>query len=270
MPQAMHFRNSILHIEPSAKWVRCVLAGVVIADSKQTVLLRSVGERRVTPVYYFPRRDVRTDLLQPSGQVKNDSHLGDAVYYHISVGAVKAEHAAWSIPESFASAEGMLREDAPDLSGYIAFVWNKLDSWFEEDEEVYQHARDPYVRVDCLPSRRHVRILIQGKAVADTQRPILLFETGLITRYYIPKADVRIELLRDSPTVTRCPYKGLASHYSLDVGGKSYEDIAWYYPQTTPQAMRIAGYICFYDERMGLEVEVDGLVNPTPASRFKE
>src|SRR5215208_7583952 len=158
-----HFRNSVLQIEPSPKWVRCVFAGETIADSKRALLLMSRGTRRGTPVYYFPVEDVRMDLLQDSQTSRNDPHIGDAKYFNLAANGRSAEDAAWSFGEPSASAPGIEPNDAPDLRGCVAFAWNKLDAWFEEDEEVYQHARDPYKRIDCLPSRRHVRVVVAGE-----------------------------------------------------------------------------------------------------------
>jgi uncharacterized protein (DUF427 family) len=195
------------------------------------------------------------------GTVKNDSHLGDLTYLTLKASDRTVEEAAWSIERPFASAEGIDHGDAPDLRGYVAFVWEKIDAWFEEDEEVYKHARDPYKRIDCLPSSRHIRVILGGEVVADTHRPILLYETGYLARYYIPRLDVRMDLLRESATVTRCPYKGLAHYHSVEVGGQLYDDVAWYYPHTTNESAAIAGYICFYDERVD-RVEVDGVANP--------
>jgi uncharacterized protein (DUF427 family) len=135
-----------------------------------------------------------------------------------------------------------------------------MDAWFEEDVEVFFHARDPFKRVDCLPSSRHIKITLGGEVVAETTRPVLLFETGLKTRYYIPKLDVRQDLLRPTATVTRCPYKGRAAYYSVEVNGRVFEDIAWWYPTATPECTGIAGgYIAFYDEKVDA-VEIDGVV----------
>src|SRR5581483_8973740 len=184
--------------------------------------------------------------------------------FDLVVGDRVAEDAAYSFgaPQDF---EG---ETGPDLHDYVAFVWAKMDAWFEEDEEVFQHARDPYKRIDCLPSSRHVRVVIGGETVADTRHPVLLFETGLVTRYYIPKIDVRMDLLRPSDTVTRCPYKGLAHYYSVEAGGQTYKDIVWYYPHATPESTPIAGgYLSFYDEKVDL-VEVDGVPNEKPVTPF--
>ena len=245
-----HFRNQVLHIEPSPRWIRGFVDGVPVVDSKNAILVRSTAPRRGRPTYYFPTDEVRTDLLERSATTKNDRHIGDATYYNLKTGDKVVEDAAWSFGEPYAT-EDVERGDAPDLRGYVAFEWDKIDSWFEEAEEIFRHPRDPYKRVDCIASTRHVKVTLGGEVVAETDHPIILFETGLRPRYYLPKIDVRMELLRESDTHTACPYKGTASYYSVDVNGKLFEDMVWYYPQALPESMSIAGgYVCFYDEKV--------------------
>src|SRR5260370_17754882 len=112
--------------------------------------------------------------------------------------------------------------DLAPLEGHIAFYWNAVDAWYEEDEEVFVHPRDPYSRVDTVHSSRHVRVEVDGQVIANTERPVLLFETGLPTRYYIPKLDVRMDLLHGTDTVTHCPYKGDSSYWSFPLPDKTY------------------------------------------------
>jgi uncharacterized protein (DUF427 family) len=258
-----NFLNTVVHVVPSPRKVRCVFAGETIAESTHVIVLRAVGKRRAIPIYYFPLEDVRMDLLTANGEVKQDDHIGEMSYYDLAADGRTAEAAAWMYGEPHNTAEGFEAGDAPDLRGYVAFAWNKLDAWFEEDEEVFFHARDPYKRVDCLPSSRHIKVSIAGEVVADTTRPVLLFETGLITRYYIPKADVRQEFLRPTDKVTRCPYKGRAAYYSVAIGDQVFEDIAWWYPTATPECVKVAGgYIAFYDENC--DVEIDGVLQERP------
>lgn len=260
-----HFLNAVTHVVPSPRWVRCVFAGETIADSKRVIVLRAVGKRRAIPIYYFPVEDVRMDLLSPSEKTQADEHIGEMQFYTVRAGGREAEDAAWMYGEPRNSAEGFESDDAPDLRGYVAFVWNRMDAWFEEDEEVFFHARDPYKRVDCLPSSRHIKVSVDGTVLAETDRPVLLFETGLITRYYIPRLDVQQGLLRATEKATRCPYKGRAAYYSVDIDGKVYDDIAWWYPTATPECNRIAGgYIAFYDEFV--DVEIDGVKQERPTA----
>lgn len=170
-----------------------------------------------------------------------------------------AEHAAWSYPSP--------PPHRLPLRGYVAFEWSKMDAWFEEDDEVYVHARDPYKRVDVLHSSRHVRVVVAGALVAETRRPSLVFETGLPTRYYVPKADVRMDLLVPTETETRCPYKGVATYYSVRVGMAVVPDVAWYYRHPIPECSKIENLVCFYNERVDA-LYVDGELQPRPQTRW--
>jgi len=139
--------------------------------------------------------------------------------------------------------------------GLLAFRWAEMDHWFEEDEEVYVHTRDPHTRVDILPSSRAVRVEIDGVVVAATDHPTLLFETGLPARYYFAKTDVRLDLLVPSERVTACPYKGFARYWSVRIGDSVHPDIAWGYDTPLPESLRIAGLVAFYNERVDLVVD---------------
>jgi uncharacterized protein (DUF427 family) len=120
---------------------------------------------------------------------------------------------------------------------------------------VFTHPRDPYTRVDILPSSRHVRVEVDGVTLADTTKPSLLFETGHRTRYYLPKTHVRMDVLTPSESVTHCPYKGQAEYWSLQLGDRLIEDVAWSYPAPLPESIRVAGMICFYDEKAAVYVD---------------
>ncbi len=231
-------------IEPSARWVRIRLGGQIVADSRRVLLFREPGR---VPIYYFPTADVRVDLLVRSGRTAPGRE--EAVSWHVRAGDRTVEDAAWSYPSPPPARAG--------LAGHIAFDWPKMDAWFEEDDEVYVHARDPYKRIDVLHSSRHVRVVVAGETVAETRRPRLLFETRLPTRYYIPPADVRMDLLVPSAKETRCPYKGVASYYSVKMGERLVSDIAWYYRHPIPECPKIENLICFFDERVDA-VYVDG------------
>jgi uncharacterized protein (DUF427 family) len=196
------------------------------------------------------------DLITPTSTETNDRHIGYATHYEMTVNGKTVEDAASTFGEPYTTEEGFT-EEAPDMRCYVTFAWDKLDSWFEEAEEIFAHPRDPYKRIDCIKSTRHIKVTLGGEVVAESDNPVLLFETGLRTRYYIPKIDVRTDLLRPSDTHSVCPYKGTASYYSVEVNGKLFDDAAWYYPQALPESMPIAGgYVAFYDEKMD-SVEVD-------------
>ncbi len=241
------FRNEALQLLRTVKRVRAFLAGRPIVDSNRVLLLREQGH---TPVYYFPGSDVDQQCLEPSEHTTHCPRKGQTRCWSLRVGATRRENAAWQYPEPLGQ--------APDLSQHIAFYWNAMDAWFEEDEEVFVHPRDPFTRIDILPSSRRVQVILGGETVADTYRTSLLLETNLPPRYYLPKTDVRMELLAPSETVTACPYKGEARYYHLVIGDERYPDIAWYYPYPTREAASIANLVCLYQERVDALKVSDG------------
>lgn len=155
----------------------------------------------------------------------------------------------------------------PSLDGYVRFKWSALDVWFEEDEQIYVHPRNPYTRVDALRSHRTVRIELDGIVLAETDSPVLVFETGLPTRYYLDPTTVRFEHLSPTDTVSECPYKGVTSDYwSVTTPGGVYADLAWSYRSTTEALGAIAGLVAFYDEKV--DVFIDGQLQPRPITHF--
>lgn len=250
--------GELLTLEPSPRWVRAFFGGEAVADSRRAALLTGLGHG--IPVYYFPRGDVRTDLLVAAGRAIEPA-TGDTVEtFTLRAGGREVEGAAWAHPEAESS-------ERPDLSGYIAFDWPALDAWFEEDEEVFVHARDPYKRVDVLQSARHVQVVVGGEQVADTRRPAILFETGLPPRYYIPKLDVRMELLTPTSSRTSCPYKGDACYWAVTAGGRTHDDLVWSYAHPLPEVAKIANLLCFYQERVD-SIVVDGEEQPRPHTHW--
>jgi uncharacterized protein (DUF427 family) len=232
--------------EPSPKRVRVMFNGKTVADSLSAGLMLETGH---LPVYYFPREDVRMDLFERTNHRTHCPYKGDASYWTLKLGGRSAENAVWSYEEPFS--------DMAAIKGQIAFYWDKVDHWFEEDEEVFGHPRDPHHRVDVQPSSRDVRVMLGGEVVARTRRAQFLFETGLPTRYYIPREDVRMDLLTPSPKQTVCPYKGYASYWSLQVGDRLVKEAAWEYPTPLPECSRIKGYLCFYPEKVD-QLEIEG------------
>ena len=168
----------------------------------------------------------------------------------MKVGDRVSENAVWSYPEPV--------DECPNIADYVAFYWDCVDAWYEEEEQVLGHLRDPYHRIDCLHSARHVEVLVNGVKVADTVRPVLLFETGMGTRYFIPAIDVDMSALEPTETSTMCPYKGPARYWTITAGGKSFEDYAWQVSAPLPEAFKIADHLCFYDDRDEVQVIVDG------------
>ncbi len=223
-----------LRIEPSERWVRAQVGGEFVVDSKRPLL---VWEHDKYPTYFFPREDVRMEWLEEAGQTSSRA------FWDLRVNGQLVKRAAYFYPNQ------------PELEGYITLQWHKVDHWFEEEEEVFVHARDPHKRVDVMPSSRHVRVEIDGVMVADTVRPSLLFETGLPTRYYIPAADVNMTYLTPTDSHTRCPYKGVASYWDISIGDRVHKDLVWSYPDPIPECPKIKDLLCFYNEKVDLYVD---------------
>jgi uncharacterized protein (DUF427 family) len=235
-------------IQPSPRWVRAYFNGVAVADSTRVLL---AFEPKRLPVYWFPVEDVRTDLLTPA---RDKPPTSGTARWNLQVGDRSAANAGWSYVDP--------GPERAALAGHVAFYWNRLDAWFEEDDEVFVHPRDPYARVDVLHSSRHVRVELDGQLLAESRRPRLLFETGLPTRYYLPKQDVRMDLLEPSTTTTRCPYKGVASYWSVRIGDSVVPDLVWSYLAPIPECAKIENLLCFYNERV--DITVDGELQPRP------
>jgi uncharacterized protein (DUF427 family) len=155
------------------------------------------------------------------------------------------------------------------IKDFVAFYWDRVDGWYEEDEENFVHPRDPYKRVDVLDSSRPVQVVVGGEIVAETRRARFLFETRLPTRYYIPPEDVRMDLLVPSDKATRCPYKGKARYYSVKVDGKLFEDLVWSYPDPIAECPKIKGYLCFFNEHVD-EIRVNGFALPRPLTPWSK
>jgi uncharacterized protein (DUF427 family) len=230
-----------VRVERGAKRVRTYLAGELVADTMHPLL---VWEKPYYPTYYFPATDVRGELLRAESEIAHSPSRGDAAVFTVAAGGSTRAGAAQHYRESpFETLRGTIRLD-----------WDSMDAWFEEDEQVFTHPRDPYTRVDILPSSRHVRVEVDGMTVAETTKPTLLFETGLPVRYYLPKTHVRMDLLTANDSISHCPYKGEAEYWSLEHDDLR-ADIAWSYRTPLPESQKIAGLISFYTDKVNLYVD---------------
>jgi len=233
-----------VYLEPTPKRVRVILAGETVADSRRAMILSESG---LQPVYYFPPEDVRSELLEPTDKHTHCPKKGDASYYTVRIGDREAKDGAWYYPEPLAG--------APPIKDLIAFYWDRMDAWMEEDEEIIGHPRDPYHRIDLRRTSRHIKVSLEGQVLAETTRAVALFESNLPARWYIPRDDVVAELV-PSETETICPYKGHASYHSVRLdGGELVEDLIWYYADPFSDALGVAGMLCFYNERVDLELD---------------
>ncbi len=240
-------------MEQGRKRVRAYLGGELVADTRQP---RLVWEVPYYPTYYFPGQDVRADVLVETSTITHSPSRGDAQHFTIKAGGKQAEDAALRYADS----------PIEQLRGLVRLEWDAMDGWFEEDEEVYTHPRDPYTRLDILASSRQVRVEVDGLVLADSTNARVLFETGLPPRWYVPKTDVRMELLVPTDTVTHCPYKGQAQYWSVRVGDRLVPDLAWSYRTPLPESQKIAGLVAFLNER--IELAIDGELEQRPVTKF--
>lgn len=237
------------HVEPVPRRIRALLGGEAVFS---TTAAWYVWEWPFYPQYYIPIADVRRDLLVAEGA--QSSSRGPVEVYGLQVKDVHRSRAARLLTDS--SVDG--------LSGTVRFEWAALDAWFEEDERVFVHPRNPYTRVDAVRSTRSVRIELDGAVLGESRSPVMVFETGLPTRYYLNRTEVNLAHLIPSDTVTACPYKGTTSAYwSVRVGETVYPDLAWCYDLPTRALSPITGLIAFYNEKLDIVLDGQRLTRPT-------
>ena len=237
------------HVEPCPRRVQARLDGRVVLD---TTGARYLWEHPWYPRWTIPAADVDPAVLVEDTATRPDVH---GTVRDVALCADGGDR-----PAGHRFVDGA-------LAGTVALTWTALDAWFEEDEQVHVHPRSPYVRVDALRSRRHVRVELDGVVLAESDAPVLLFETGLPTRAYLDPTAVDPSFLEPSDTVTACPYKGVTSRYwSVRTPVGRYDDLAWTYDQPAPAVARIAGLVAFYDERV--DVVVDGVARPRPRTHL--
>jgi uncharacterized protein (DUF427 family) len=237
------------HVEPVPRRIRATLAGHTVLD---TTRARYVWELPSYPQYYIPLGDVRGDVLVAEGHTQA-SRRGEAELHGLRVGDAHRPGAARVYAQS--PIEG--------VAGTVRFDWDALDAWYEEDERVFVHPRSPYARVDALRSTRRVRVELDGAVLAESPAPVMVFETGLPTRYYVGRTEVDFERLVASDTVTACPYKGVTSGYwSVRAGDTLHADLAWAYDFPTLALEPIAGLVAFYNEKVDLFLDDRPLARP--------
>jgi uncharacterized protein (DUF427 family) len=242
--------SSVDHIEPVPRRIRAMLDGKTVLDTTKALYL---WEWEFYPQYYIPLADVNQGVLVDEDH-EAKLRRGTTKAYGLRSGEVVKRGAARLYTES----------DIDAIVGHLRFEWNELDSWFEEDEEVFVHPRSPYVRVDALRSTSDVRIELNGLVLAHSTSPVLVFETGLPTRYYVSKSSLNFEHLIGSKTVTSCPYKGNTSEYwSVRSGETVHKDLAWSYGFPTRQLLPIAGLVAFYNEAVDIYLDNELLERPS-------
>jgi uncharacterized protein (DUF427 family) len=236
-----------LYLEPTPRRLRVVTGERVIADTTDAMVLHETG---LMPVYYVPLADVRQDVLEATNHHTHCPFKGDASYWSVRVGDEVRENAVWTYPEPL--------DGAPPLAGLVAFYPDAVDAWYEESEQLTAHPRDPYHRVDVVPSDRHVTVRVGDRVVAESRRPTMVFETSLPARTYLPADDVDLDQLEPSDTRSVCPYKGRTTRYfSIRTDDGLREDAVWVYDEPLPEAAGLAGLLAFDDDQVTIDVEVD-------------
>lgn len=226
-------------VEQTPRRVRGLFNGKYAFD---TIGAYHVWEHPNYPQFYVPTsaftREARVDKIEAIQGTDGAAHLG-----RLSVGS--------------RSTTRVLVFNTPGLKDIVKVDFNAIEQWFEEDVPIYCHPKDPYKRIDILHSTRNVRITLDNVTLAESSRPVLLLETTLRTRYYLPPTSVNWEHLSPSTTETLCPYKGRANYHHVNVNSNEYRDLAWYYRYPTMESAPIAGYVCFYNEKV--DVWIDGV-----------
>ena len=229
--------------------VRATFGGQTVLDTTRAVLLHETG---LPPQLYVPIDDIRADLIRPTDHHTYCPFKGTASYWTVTAGDQVAENAIWAYPEPNAESSW--------LRGYAGLYWEAMDEWYDEDERLDGRLRDPYHRVDVRRSSRWVRVLLRDSdtVLAETRRPLLLSETGLPNRFYLPADDVRQDLLEPSDTRTVCQYKGTASYWSVRAGDRKLADAVWSYPQAEGDSAAVSGYLSFLHDDLTVEVGPPG------------
>jgi uncharacterized protein (DUF427 family) len=254
-----------MRFEPTAKRIRAVLGGVTVVDTTQAVLVWE--PRRIVPSYAVPVSDVRGRLVPAAAGAVGAAGEAGSRMPAVDHRPVLDPSVPFAVHTADGQAVDLLTGDQSrpgagyvlaeaDLSGYVILDFSALDSWYEEDELNVAHPRDPFHRIDVLASSRHVTLELDGQVLADSSRPVLLFETPLPARFYLPREDVRAELSA-SGTRTWCAYKGQASYWSVAPGGGRLDDVAWTYEAPLHDAAQVRGLVAFFDER--IDVTLDGV-----------
>ncbi|MEV6026289.1 DUF427 domain-containing protein [Streptomyces sp. NPDC052036] len=242
------------HVEPVPRRIRGLVDGRLAFDTRQALY---VWEWPGYPQYSIPVRDLVGGALVDEGR-RGKLSPGPARRHALRIGPEVREGAAWVWEEGAPAA----------LLGTARFRWEAIDAWYEEDERIFVHPRSPYTRVDALRSSSSVRVAVDGAVLADAPATVMLFETGLPTRYYVDRMHVDWPRLRPSDTVTACPYKGTTSGYWSFVSDTHvHTDLAWAYDFPTVQVAAIAGMVAFYNENVDLYVDGSLLPRPAPVSR---
>ena len=233
--------DRMLFAEPLRRRMRVRFGDTWIADSEDVVLLHEPARY---PVAYFPLGDVVADVLEAAEHTTQHRDLGETTWYTVAAGESSKARAAWQ--------HTALPDHAGELKGRVAFAWRAMDAFYEEDERIVGHAADAYHRIDIRQTSRHLVVRDGDRVIADSSRPLVLYESGFAPRWYVPREDVDDTALTPVEGQTFCPYKGLCSYY--DIG--EARGAAWGYEDAWTEVRRISGMVSFEPDK--IEVELDG------------
>ena len=246
VPQPLPER--LLYAEPLRRRMRVILGGQSVAESDEVIVLHEPARY---PVAYFPKRSIRPGALAASGRRTDHPDLGETTWFEVRGGDKTAPRGAWE--------HTGLAPFAQVLENHVAFAWVAMDGFYEEDERIVGHAADAYHRIDIRQSARHLAVSSHGSLLAETDRAIVLYESGFAPRWYVPRVDIADALLTPIERTTFCPYKGICSYYDVE----GVHQAAWAYLQPSREVERIDGYVSFEPDK--LEVTIDGQrLEPAP------
>jgi uncharacterized protein (DUF427 family) len=231
--------NRLLYAEPLRRRMRVRFGGIWIADSEHVLLLFEPGRY---PVAYFPKADVSPDCLEDTDHSTRHADLGLTSWYTVRAGEHTARRGAWQHTALPAHASG--------LQSHVAFAWRAMDAFYEEDERIVGHAADSYHRIDIRQASRHLVVWQRDRIVADTTRPLVLYESGFAPRWYVLRADIDESALTPVEHRTFCPYKGICSYYNI--GDASLA--AWSYIDAYPEVSRISNLVSFEPDMVSVHL----------------
>jgi uncharacterized protein (DUF427 family) len=240
VPEPMPKR--LLYAERLRRRMRVRFGGIWIADTHDVLLLFEPGRY---PVAYFPQADVSPDTLQRTEHTTRHEDLGTTSWYTVRAGEHSAPRGAWQHTD--------LPAHASELQGRVAFAWRAMDAFHEEDERILGHAADSYHRIDIRQTSRRLVVHHGARIVADSKRPLVLYESGFAPRWYVPRADIDESALTAVDHQTFCPYKGLCSYYNIGDARQA----AWSYRQAYAEVSRISDFVSFEPDIVS--VQIDGM-----------
>ena len=266
--RVLHSLLGELRVEPTAKQVSARSDGQTVVRTRKALLVWEPG--RVVPQYAVPEADLTGELVA----APDEADAGEPAWVTLPDGTrilppgPFTQHTAAGQPLTLRVGDieltgAAFRAEDPDLAGHVILDFNAFDTWYDDDEPLVAHPRDPFTRIDIRPASHQVRIEVGGTVLADSQRPVMLYETFLPVRTYLPRADVRMDLMAPSATRSECAYKGEASYWAFE--GR---DVAWTYERPLVDSAPITDLICFFDERV--DVLVDGVAVPRAPSPWAD